>query len=254
MSNYKLTVQYDGSRYKGWQRLGNTEDTVQNKIEKVLSIFAGEPVEVIGSGRTDAGVHAIAQIACFKIEGNRQETEIKQYLNQYLPDDISITNVESVPERFHARYNALSKTYLYKIWNNEHPNPFMRRYSMHVPEKLDVDLMRKATRFFIGPHDFTAFSNARSKTKSMVRTIHFISIEEHEGFLEIRICGDGFLHNMVRKITGYLIGVGNHTLIGEEIPEILDSKDRSRVTILAEACGLYLEEVTFHQNSKGVKR
>ncbi|WP_416829000.1 tRNA pseudouridine(38-40) synthase TruA [Ectobacillus polymachus] len=245
MNNYKLIIQYDGGRYKGWQRLGSGENTIQGKIENVLSELVGRNIEIIGCSRTDAGVHALAQIANFKIEENVTESAIKNYLKRYLPQDISVTEVIAVPERFHARYNAKGKTYLYKIWNEENTNPFMRKYSMHVEQKLDVERMKQASQAFIGEHDFTAFSNAKSKKKSMVRDIYSIAIEKNAGFIEIRVSGDGFLYNMVRKIVGTLIQVGLGEVIPEDIPGILEAKDRSLVSCLADAGGLYLEKIDF---------
>ncbi|WP_028399804.1 tRNA pseudouridine(38-40) synthase TruA [Ectobacillus panaciterrae] len=245
MNNYKLIIQYDGGRYKGWQRLGNDENTIQGKIENVLSEMVGKKIEIIGCSRTDAGVHALAQIANFKIDENLTESEIKNYLNRYLPQDISITQVMSVPERFHARYNSKAKTYVYKIWNEEHTNPFMRKYSMHIEQKLNMERMKKACQYFIGEHDFTAFSNAKSKKKSMVREIYSIDIVENGGFIQIRVRGNGFLYNMVRKIVGTLIEVGSGERDAEDIPRILDSKDRSQVSCLAEAGGLHLEKIDF---------
>jgi len=245
MNNYKLVIQYDGGRYKGWQRLGSGENTIQGKIENVLSEMVGRKVEIIGCSRTDAGVHALSQIANFKISDNLTESEIKSYLNKYLPQDISILEVMSVPDRFHARYNSKDKIYLYKIWNEEHTNPFMRKYSMHVEKKLDIERMKSASQYFIGKHDFTAFSNAKSKKKSMVREIFSINIEENDGFIQIRVCGDGFLYNMVRKIVGTLIDVGLGELDGKNIPAIINSKDRSQVSCLADAEGLFLEKVDF---------
>jgi tRNA pseudouridine38-40 synthase len=245
MNNYKLTIQYDGGRYKGWQRLGNSEHTIQGKIENVLTELAGEKIEIIGCSRTDAGVHALAQIANFKMGGNLTESEIKNYLNRYLPQDISVIEVRLVPERFHARYNAKDKTYLYKIWNEQHTNPFMRKYSMHVEEKLNIASMKRACQYFIGKHDFTAFSNAKSKKKSMVREIYSIDIEENAGFIEIRVRGNGFLYNMVRKMVGTLIEVGLGEIDAEHIPSILDSKERIQTGRMAYAEGLYLEKVDF---------
>ncbi|MDG4847842.1 tRNA pseudouridine(38-40) synthase TruA [Peribacillus frigoritolerans] len=245
MNNYKLTIQYDGGRYKGWQRLGNSDDTIQGKIENVLTEMAGEKIEIIGCSRTDAGVHALAQIANFKIGENLTEVEIMDYLNRYLPRDISIVEVTLVPERFHARYNAKDKTYLYKIWNEPYTNPFMRKYSMHVEEKLDITRMKKACQHFIGEHDFTAFSNAKSKKKSMVREIYSIDIEEDAGFIEITVRGDGFLYNMVRKIVGTLIEVGVGEIDAENIPSIIESKERIQTGRMAEASGLYLVKVDF---------
>ncbi|MEV5113407.1 tRNA pseudouridine(38-40) synthase TruA [Peribacillus frigoritolerans] len=245
MNNYKLTIQYDGGRYKGWQRLGNSDDTIQGKIENVLTEMAGEKIEIIGCSRTDAGVHALAQIANFKIGENLTEVEIMNYLNRYLPRDISIVEVTLVPERFHARYNAKDKTYLYKIWNEPYTNPFMRKYSMHVEKKLDITRMKKGCQYFIGEHDFTAFSNAKSKKKSMVREIYSIDIEENAGFIEITVRGDGFLYNMVRKIVGTLIEVGLGEIDAENIPSILESKERIQTGRMAEATGLYLVKVDF---------
>lgn len=245
MNNYQLVIQYDGGRYKGWQRLGNTENTIQGKIENVLSQLVGREIEIIGSSRTDAGVHAFSQIANFKVKEKFSETEIKSYLNKYLPQDISITKVMSVHDRFHARYNAKDKTYLYKIWNEEHTNPFMRKYSMHVEEKLDIEKMKRAAQHFIGEHDFTAFSNAKSKKKSMVRKIFEIEIQADDGFVQIRVRGNGFLYNMVRKMVGTLIEVGLGEIEAETIPTILNSKERIQTGRMAIAEGLYLERIDF---------
>ncbi len=244
MNNYQLTIQYDGGRYKGWQRLGNNENTIQGKIEDVLSEMVGKKVEITGSSRTDAGVHALAQIANFKISENLTEAEIKNYLNRYLPQDISITEVVSVSERFHARYNAKDKTYVYKIWNEDYTHPFMRKYSMHVEKKLNIATMKEACQFFIGEHDFTAFSNAKSKKKSMVRHIYSMNIKESGGFIEIRVRGNGFLYHMVRKMVGTLITVGLGEIEAENIPGILNSKERNQAGF-ADACGLYLEKIDF---------
>ncbi|MCL7747695.1 tRNA pseudouridine(38-40) synthase TruA [Halalkalibacter alkaliphilus] len=244
MNNYKLTIQYDGARYKGWQRLGNTENTIQGKIENVLSEMVGRNIEIIGSSRTDAGVHALAQVANVKLIEKMAESEIQNYLNRYLPQDISVTDVCSVHDRFHARYNAKDKTYLYKIWNESYPNPFMRKHSLHVEKKLDVEKVREAADYFVGEHDFTAFSNAKSKKKSMVRHIYSIVIEEDAGFITIRIRGNGFLYNMVRKMVGTLIHVGLGEVQPDEIKTMLESNDRS-LAGFADANGLYLENIGF---------
>lgn len=245
MNNYKLTIQYDGARYKGWQRLGNTDNTIQGKIENVLSELAGEEIEIIGASRTDAGVHALEQIANFKMAKQFTEEEVMQYLNRYLPNDISVVDVTLVHARFHARYNAKEKTYVYKIWNKEYPHPFMRKYSMHVDEKLDVTKMKHASRYFLGKHDFTAYSNAKSKKKSMVREIYSLEIKERDGFVNIRIRGNGFLYNMVRKIVGTLIEVGLGEKEAASIPSIIKSKERIQTGRMAHAQGLYLEKIGF---------
>lgn len=243
--NYKLTIQYDGGRYKGWQRLGDNDETIQGKIEHVLSELEGEKVEIIGSSRTDAGVHALAQIANVKLKKNLAASVIKKFLNSSLPQDISVSDVTTVPERFHARYNAKGKTYLYKIWNKEYSDPFMRKYSMHVDKTLDIGGMKEAGHYFIGEHDFTAYSNAKSKKKNAVRTISSLTINEDNGFIQIRISGNGFLYNMVRKIVGTLIEVGLNEREAETIPGILEAKKREQVAIMADARGLYLEKIDF---------
>lgn len=245
MPNYRLTIQYDGGHYRGWQRLGNTENTIQGKLEKVLTELVGEDAEIIGCSRTDAGVHAFSQIANFHTGRHFSEAEVMEYFNRYLPNDISVINVAIVSDRFHARYNAKSKTYLYKIWNKGYSHPFMRKYSMHVIEKLDIPNMLKAGSYFVGEHDFTAYSNAKSKKKSMVRNIISIDIEEKEGFIDIRIAGDGFLYNMVRKIVGSLIEVGLGEIEAKDIPNIIDSGIRKETGRMAEPGGLYLERIEY---------
>lgn len=245
MFNYRMTIQYDGGRYKGWQRLGGGENTIQEKIEHVLSEMAGYELEIIGCSRTDAGVHALAQVANVKLREALPVEQLKAYLNRYLPQDISVTEVTQVDENFHARYNAKDKTYLYKIWNKEYSNPFMRKYSMHVNKKLDVSAMERASLHFLGSHDFTAFSNAKSKKKSMVREIYSISFKQEEGFLNIRIRGDGFLYNMVRWMVGTLVEVGLGNLEPDSIPGIIEGKERNKTGNLAEAWGLYLEQINY---------
>ncbi|MFS0864778.1 tRNA pseudouridine(38-40) synthase TruA [Fredinandcohnia sp. 179-A 10B2 NHS] len=245
MNNYKLTIQYDGGRYKGWQRQGNGDQSIQGKIENVLTEMVGEQIEIIGCSRTDAGVHAFSQIANFKTHKPFTESEVMNYLNRYLPSDISIIEVTIVHDRFHARYNAKDKTYLYKIWNKDYSNPFMRKYSMHVTEKLNLAKMKSASSYFIGSHDFTSYSNAKSKKKSMVREIYSIDFNEKNGFIEIRIRGNGFLYNMVRKIVGTLIEVGLGEKDPDSIPSIIESKERIQTGRMADAEGLYLEKVDF---------
>ncbi|WP_404408274.1 tRNA pseudouridine(38-40) synthase TruA [Jeotgalibacillus malaysiensis] len=245
MNNYKLTIQYDGGRYKGWQRLGDSDNTIQGKIENVLTELAEEKIEIIGSGRTDASVHALAQIANFKMRKHATEDEVMQYLNKYLPHDISVTDVTLMHDRFHSRYNAKDKTYLYKIWNEQYTHPFMRKYSMHVENKLNIEKMIEAAQYFLGEHDFTSYSNAKSKKKSLVREIYSLKIDENDGFIEIKIRGNGFLYNMVRKIVGTLIEVGLGEMEAAAIPGILESKERIQTGRMADAEGLYLEKVGF---------
>ncbi|MCT8136870.1 tRNA pseudouridine(38-40) synthase TruA [Anaerobacillus sp. CMMVII] len=245
MNNYKLLIQYDGGRYKGWQRLGGNENTIQGKIEAVITEMVGKETEIIGCSRTDAGVHALAQVANFKSSVKLTPEEVKSYLNKYLPQDISVADVSLVPERFHARYNAKDKTYMYKIWNEDYLNPFMRKHSMHIEKKLDVNRMKKAGQYFLGEHDFTAFSNAKSKKKTMVREIYAVDLEQVGGFIEIRICGNGFLYNMVRKMVGVLIEAGQGKIEPETVATILASKERNQLNFMADPSGLYLEKIEY---------
>jgi tRNA pseudouridine38-40 synthase len=245
MKNYKMLIQYDGGEFKGWQRLGNSENTIQGKIEAVLSKMVGEPVEIVGSSRTDAGVHALGQVANFKAAVDLSEAKIKEYLNHYLPRSISVVKVTVTSERFHARYHAKAKTYLYKIWNEAHGNPFMRKYTMHVERRLDLEKMRDACQYFIGEHDFAVYANAKSTKKDTVRNIYSLDVEEDAGMIQIRICGTGFLYNMARKMVGTLIEVGLGDKEAEAIPGILLAKERSGTGGIADAGGLYLEKIEY---------
>lgn len=246
MRNIKLLLQYDGTKYSGWQRLGDTDKTIQSKLEQVLTRMTGTNTEVIGSGRTDAGVHALCQVANFFTEDTRTVEEIKAYLNQYLPEDIAVPEVSEVHERFHARLNAVSKTYLYRIWNLPHPEPFIRKYSLHVPQPfLKVKAMKRAAEYLIGEHDFSSFASQTSKKKSNIRTISAIEFEKKDGLVEVRITGDGFLYNMVRIIIGTLLEVGLGKIQPEELEVILESGDRQKAGPTAPPHGLFLENVKY---------
>ncbi|WFD12059.1 tRNA pseudouridine(38-40) synthase TruA [Tepidibacter hydrothermalis] len=245
MRNIKITLKYDGSKYRGWQRLKDTDMTIQSKIESVISKMENKDIEIIGSGRTDAGVHAIAQIANFKIDSEKSISQIHEYLYTYLPQDIVVTNIEEVDPRFHSRYNAVSKTYLYKINNNKMHDPFSRKYSTHIPNKLNIDNMKKACEYLIGEHDFSSFKSSKSKKKSNIKTINYINISENKNFINIKINGNGFLHNMVRIIVGTLIEIGSNKMKPEYINQILESKDRSLAGPTAYSQGLYLHGVEY---------
>ena len=245
MRNLKMIVQYDGSRYKGFQRLKDNDMTIQGKIETVLSKMTDEPIEIIGSGRTDMGVHAYGQVVNFKTSTKDSVSKIHKYLAEYLPEDIVIKSVEEVEERFHSRYNAKSKIYLYRIDNNKICNPFTRKHSIHLEKKLDLNLMREASQYLLGEHDFTSFASSKSKKKSNVRTIHSISIQENNDLVEIYIEGDGFLYNMARIIVGALMDVGNKKITPEDIKTMLENKNRSLSSDTAPAKGLYLYKVKY---------
>lgn len=245
MRNIKLTIEYDGSRYKGWQKLTDTDMTIQAKLEAVLSKMTEENIELIGSGRTDVGVHALNQVANFKTNSTIHVNDIMNYLYNYLPEDIVVTSAEEVDERFHSQYNVKSKKYTYRIWNSKYHDPFLRKYSAHVPEPLNIDKMRRATAYLIGEHDFTSFHSTRSQKKSSIRTIYSITIENKAELIEITCHGNGFLHNMVRVIAGTLIEVGAGRMKPEYLKEILENKDRTLAGSTAPAKGLFLVDVEY---------
>lgn len=240
-----MVVQYDGTRYKGWQRLGNTDNTIQQKIEKVISKMIGEDIQIIGSGRTDAGVHAKGQIANFYLDTNMLDVDIMNYLNQYLPDDIVIASIEEVEERFHSRYNAKRKKYVYSIVNGKIKPVFDRKYVYYIDEKLDISKMKKATKYLIGENDFKAFTAMKSKKKSTVREIYDINIIQNGDRVDIVYVGNGFLHKMIRIITGTLIEVGLGNINEDTIPKIMKGKVRANAGVTAPAQGLCLEEVFY---------
>lgn len=246
MKNYKLTIAYDGSRYNGWQRQGNTSNTIQQKLEDVLSRMAGHAIEIHGAGRTDAGVHAAAQTAHFKAQLPLTPQEIQNYLNQYLPSDIAITACEIVPERFHARLNAIGKHYRYRIQNSTVPNVFERKYMVQDAAALDLNAMHRAAEFLCGTHDFRAFSSVNRRfKKSTIRTLTRIEIERIGAEIRMDFYGDGFLYNMVRILAGTLLAVGKGEISPTDIPVILDSLDRQYAGITMPPAGLTLMEVFY---------
>ena len=243
MKNYKITVAYDGAKYNGWQKQGNTSNTMQERFEKVLERMCAHPVEIHASGRTDAGVHAISQTANFKCNTRLKPMEIKDYLNKYLPEDILVKSCEVADERFHARLNAVSKTYEYLI-ATEKPDVFVRKYVWVAENKPDVESMRKAAEKLLGTHDFKGFSTGKTK-KSTVRTINWLEIEENNGIIAIRVNGNGFLYNMVRIISGTLYDIGTGKLDVSVIDEIFESKIRENAGQTLPPQGLKLVEVFY---------
>lgn len=245
MRNIKLTIEYDGGRYLGWQRLGNSDKTIQGKIENVLKQITGTAIEIIGSGRTDAGTHAKGQIANFKTDTLIELPELLSSFNHQLPKDIVVKNAEEVSERFHARYNAAGKKYSYYVWNDVIPSAFKRNYSFHCTEKLDTALMDEACRKLIGTHDFIGFSSLKRTKKSTVRTMEELSIQKEGGMLHFTFVGDGFLYKMVRIIMGTLLEIGAGGLPLETIDEVFKRKIRSDAGMTVPAHGLFLEEVYY---------
>lgn len=245
MYNYKLTIQYDGTRYRGWQVQGNTDQTIQGKLEGVLSRLTGQPVEVHGSGRTDAGVHALGQVANVKLPRPVEPSELLGELNRYLPADIGVIAAEPAPERFHARLNARSKTYRYRIWNSAIPNVLERSYLYALPEPLDVAAMERAAADLVGTHDFRSFCGLKRFKKSTVRTITDISITQDGAEVRLEFTGNGFLMRMVRILAGTLVEVGLGQREADAMPAVLAAQDRAAAGPALPAQGLALVRVEY---------
>lgn len=245
--NYRMDIQYDGTRYGGWQKQKDTDNTIQGKIEAVLSSMTGGQVSVQGAGRTDAGVHAKGQVAHAHMETEMSCEEICRYLNQYLPEDIEILQVREVPERFHSRLNAREKAYQYRIATGFHKNVFERKYQCPLHEELDLEAMKKAAEALEGTHDFKSFCSNKKLKKSSVRTIYSIEFRELSNEILITYRGNGFLYNMARILTGTLIEVGRGVRKPEEMTEILEALDRGRAGFTAPARGLCLMEVKYER-------
>lgn len=246
MYNYKLHLMYDGTRYLGWQRLSeHPEKTIQGKIEHVLSLLFEEEIQIIGSGRTDANVHALMQVANFQTNRYLAPAEIKAYMAKFLPQDIAVTYLEVASERFHARYNALSKRYCYTIDTGLFPDPFKRNFTYHLGQQLNLEAMKKAASYLEGTHDFKSFTSMKSKKKSTVRKIFNIDFQAEGDLVKIYYHGNGFLQHMVRILTGTLIEVGLGNLSAEAIPTILEAGMRSEAGPTVPAQGLCLQEVFY---------
>lgn len=245
MRNIKMLLQYEGTRYQGWQKQESNEHTIQGKLEMLLSKMCSENIILQGSGRTDAGVHALGQIANFHTTCAMETQQMQDYINQYLPEDIAVLALEEVPERFHSRLNATGKCYQYQVINSKVPDVFRRRYALQLPETLNVEAMRQAAALLCGEHDFRAFTSSRKGKKSTIRKIEDIKIDKKDTLITFTFCGNGFLYHMVRILVGTLleIGTGQRTL--EEIPLLFQKGERSMAGYLVPAKGLTLVEVFY---------
>ncbi|MGM9536500.1 MAG: tRNA pseudouridine(38-40) synthase TruA [Intestinibacter sp.] len=243
MRNLKITLQYNGENYCGWQRQPNSPG-IQGTVENAIYEITKEKVKVTASGRTDAGVHALGQVANFKTETNIPASRIPDALNAKLPKDISVISCEEVDMDFHARYNACGKIYRYLIYNKPYRSPLYKNLAYHVKYDLDWDKIRLEAKYLIGTHDFVGFMSSGSSVKDTVRTIYDIKIEEHEGITSIEISGNGFLYNMVRIIVGTLVDIGRGR-IKHNMEEIINSKSRSMCGHTAPAHGLFLKKVNY---------
>lgn len=246
MRNFKIILQYEGTKYQGWQRQESTKNTIQGKLETILAKMTDNDfVQVDGSGRTDAGVHALGQVANFKINTAKTPAQIMEYINRYLPEDIAVVDIKEMHERFHSRLNAKGKTYCYRIWNSTMPTVFERRYVYELADELNIDDMRKAAAILVGKHDFKAFTSNKKSKKSTVRTIENISIERKGKEIVLVYSGDGFLYHMVRILTGTLIEVGFGKRSIESVKELLENGTRDMAGELVPAKGLCLVEVRY---------
>lgn len=247
MRNIQLVIEYDGSRYDGWQKqIGNPKSvTIQDKIEEVLSRMENEKIEVFGAARTEAGVHAYRQIANFHTNSDLKVYEIKHYLNRFLPRDIAVLEALEVPERFHASFNAKSFVYEYKISTGEVPSVFDRKYNYYCFKRLDIGKMQKAAKYFVGNHDFKALSDNKRMKKSTSRTIYDIDIYGDNKETVITVKGDDFWPHMVRILVGTLMEVGLGNSEPSEMEEIIQSKNRELAGPTAEAKGLFLVDILY---------
>ena len=244
MKRVKLTVAYDGTNYCGWQVQPNGI-TIESELNKHLSELLKEEIHVIGASRTDAGVHAKGNVAVFDTSARMPAEKISYALNTRLPEDIRIQESCEVAADFHPRFRKTVKTYEYKICNRRFPDPCTRLYSLFYYWDLDTEKMRQAAQYLVGTHDFTSFCTNKPEVTDRVRTIYSLDVLQDGEMITIRVCGNGFLYNMVRIITGTLLRVGSGMIKPEEIPEILDAKDRSRAGETARPHGLTLVKIEY---------
>lgn len=246
MRTYKLTIAYDGSRFRGWQRQPDTDLTIQGILEKNISELAGYPVEIQGSGRTDGGVHAAGQTASFSLSGKVDEKEFQEKLNQRLPEDIRILQMELVKNSFHARYSAKGKCYEYTIDTGERASVFTRKYTFHYPKVLNIMGMKAAADHLIGTHDFAGFTD-RVDEHSTARRIYSIQIRQEGNLVKIEYRGSGFMYHMVRILTGTLLEVGTGERRSESLAAILEHGIRAEAGFLVPASGLCMKRVVYDE-------
>lgn len=243
MRNLRLDICYEGTRYRGWQRLSGTDNTIQTKLEQTLGRILDEPITVSASGRTDAGTHAKGQVVSFHCNSTMPCDEILSQLRRYLPEDIGIYSCRNVSDRFHARLHAKTKTYVYRVWNSTMPCVFDRKFVFVDDRTVDIDAMQQGAQYFVGEHDFGAFS-ANKGNKSTVRYVHSLRVDRVGNEIVFTITGNGFLHHMVRIIVGTLLEVGRGERTPDSIPALFGGT-RAQTGALIPACGLCLMEVTY---------
>ena len=245
MQNYKMLIAYDGTKYNGWQKQGNTKNTLQGLLEFVLHKLLGEEVQVFGSGRTDAGVHAVGQVANFHYSKTLDCEWFLNKLNKSLPKDIAVTSFEKVEERFHSRLNAKEKIYEYKIWNSNISDVFRERYMFQYSDTLDIKKMEEVANCFVGTHDFLGFCSNKRYKKSTVRTIYSVNVKKVGNEISIVFHGNGFLYNMVRILAGTVLAAGEGKMSPIEVLELFQDKKREDAGDTLPAKGLTLKEVRY---------
>ncbi len=244
MRNIKLTIEYDGRKFGGWQKQPNKLN-IQGEIEQAIKEITGEDVELTASGRTDAGVHSLGQVANFKTNSNIEIGKMAVAINSKLKKSIVIKKAEEVDENFHARYNCKGKKYRYIINNSSQGSAIYRELECHIPQKLDVEKMKQAIQFFEGEHDFKGFKASGTSSKNSIRTIYKAEVRQEGERIIIELTGSGFMYNMVRIISGTIVDVGLGKILPEDIPEIIEAKDRNKAGKTMPANGLYLVEVYY---------
>lgn len=244
---YKITLAYDGTCYSGWQIQPNGI-SIQELLQQKLQLLNRQATHVIGAGRTDAGVHALGQVAHFATIDPIDLRKVQYGLNGMLPKDIRVENIEEVPMQFHARYSAVGKTYHYHLHLGPVESPFYRRYRWHLPQAINLKMLEEAAAYFLGTHDFTSFSNEAHRgaaARSAMRTILQLNVVPQEGGVRLEFTGNGFLYKMVRNIVGTLVEVGMGKRMPDEIPSLIQSKDRTKAGKAAPAHGLFLISVEY---------
>ena len=246
MRNIKIIIEYDGKDFNGWQKQPNKLN-IQGEIERAIEEITGEKVDLIASGRTDAGVHALAQVANFKIEKDIPIEKIPYALNSKLKKSIRVKSAEEVDEKFHSRYTCKRKTYRYVINNSVQGTAIYRNLQYHFPEKLDEEKMNKGIKYLIGEHDFKSFKASGTSSKSSVRTIYDAKVTREGDIVTIELTGNGFLYNMVRIISGTLVDVGIGKIKPEDVKDILEARDRLKAGRTLPPTGLYLVDVKYEE-------
>ena len=251
MKNIALRIKFDGAGYHGWQ-IQKSETTVAGTLESVLSRLCEHPVKIHGCGRTDAGVHAEVYCANYKTSSNIPTDRLPLAINTLLPADIAVQSAMIVPDDFEANLSCVKKEYTYRIFNSRVRDPFYSKRAYFYPQAIDLEAMKEAAQHFVGTHDFAAVRSVGTETKTTVRTVFWYEIEEKEPFIELRACANGFLYNMARAMVGTLLYVSERKIIPDELPYLLEQKDRRLTGPTVPPDGLYLTRIWYDGEVQGL--